>query len=158
MSGWKDLPIIKRADGSFVITHKDLPYHVPNEGKWADMHAEVEAYATAYPQNVQEEGVKEPAPEERREAIKRTFTQRIQLRLDCFARTKTYDNMLSACTYVTSPDPVFSAEGRYCVEARDATWNVANVILQQALESGTIPDWEEVEAKLPGLEWPAARA
>ena len=51
------------------------------------------------------------------------FTDKIQQRLDDFARSKgkSYDNMISLCTYATSKKPIFSIKGQYGVEARDAT-------------------------------------
>lgn len=85
----------------------------------------------------------------------REFTDLVQKRLDDFARTKTYDNMLSACTYATSTNPVFRSEGQYCVEARDSTWAAANAVLQTVMAGERpIPTWEELEAELPELEWP----
>ncbi len=87
------------------------------------------------------------------------YENRVQQRLDAFARTKTYENMLSACTYATSTNPVFQVEGQYCVAMRDATWAAAQTFLNGALAAVTagergIPAWEEVEKKLPILEWP----
>jgi hypothetical protein len=44
---WKEYPIYKREDDSFVIVVNEAPYHVPNEGEWAELYAEVaEYYAT----------------------------------------------------------------------------------------------------------------
>jgi len=94
----------------------------------------------------------EPTPEE---TIK-MFTDAIQARLDAFARTRGYDGILSACTYVTSTVMKFAAEGQYCVEARDTTWATAYSILAD-VESGErpMPTIEDVFAELPVLEWPA---
>lgn len=47
------MTIIKRtADNSYVIDKKGLPYHVPNEGKFADEWAEINAYAEEHPEEV----------------------------------------------------------------------------------------------------------
>ena len=47
------MQIIKRTiDGSFVIDKNGLPYHVPNEGEFADEWAEINAYAEAHPEEV----------------------------------------------------------------------------------------------------------
>lgn len=89
------------------------------------------------------------------------YMDMVQARLDNFARSggKAYDNMLSACTYATSTNPVFKAEAQYCVEKRDETWDAAHKFLNEMLplvmagERG-IPTWEEVEAVLPVLQWP----
>ena len=50
--------IIERKDGSYVI-NRGL-FHVPNEGEWADLWTQVDAYAKDHPRNVKPE----PSPEE----------------------------------------------------------------------------------------------
>lgn len=94
------------------------------------------------------------------EDVQAIFMAKIQDRLDSFARSdnKAYDNMLSACTYATSTNPVFGAEGQYCVQQRDDTWAAANdflnTVLPKVMEGKRpIPTWEEVEAVLPVLSW-----
>lgn len=87
------------------------------------------------------------------------YEARIQARLDNFARTLGYDSILSACSYATSNVEVYRIEGQYCVDARDATWAKAYDLLQ-ALQpiveaDGAIPAWEEIEAHLQPLAWPA---
>lgn len=47
-----DFPITRRADGSYVITQDGLPYHVPNNGEWEDLWAEVDAYAQEHAEQV----------------------------------------------------------------------------------------------------------
>ena len=87
--------------------------------------------------------------------IDASFTASIQQRLDDFARTRNYDNILSACTYATSTVAKFKAEGQYAVEARDATWTKCYEVLA-AVEGGTrpMPTMEELIAELPVLTWP----
>lgn len=102
--------------------------------------------------------VPEPAPEPEpatKEEILATFTSEIQKRLDSFARTRSYDGILSACTYATSLIPKFKAEGLYAVEARDNTWAAAYGLLAE-VEAGTrpMPTLDEVIAALPELMWP----
>ena len=58
MKLWKDCPITRRTDKSYVITRNGLPYHVPDSGKWRDLWAEVDAWAQAHPEQVTDE----PAP------------------------------------------------------------------------------------------------
>ena len=94
-----------------------------------------------------------PTPEQ----IMAECVDRTQKRLDDFARTRNYDNILSACTYVTSTVPKFKAEGQYCVGARDATWAKLYEILAE-VQAGTRPmpsGYEDIEPLLPVLEWPA---
>ena len=86
------------------------------------------------------------------------YEARIQQRLDDFARTLTYDGIMSACTYATSGVDMYRIEGQYCVDARDATWAKAYELLSAILPTvqagGAIPAWEAIEAELPVLEWP----
>jgi hypothetical protein len=90
----------------------------------------------------------------------------IQARLDDFARTLTYSNMLSACTYATSHNPTYAIEGQYCIEARDSTWDAAYVILNTMMAeiSGSGKEaftqdeldalWLQIKPQLPVLKWP----
>jgi hypothetical protein len=96
-----------------------------------------------------------PPPPKTPEEIIAEFTAKVQARLDAFARTRGYDGILSACTYATSTNPKFAAEGQYCVQARDATWAKCYEVMN-AVQSGErpVPTWEELEAELPPLEWP----
>lgn len=80
----------------------------------------------------------------------------VQQRLDDFARTRFYDNMLSACTYATSSVPRLKTEGQYCVDARDATWELLFGILNDVV-AGTreMPrSFADIENELPALAWP----
>lgn len=83
------------------------------------------------------------------------FTSAIQQRLDDFARTHNYDNILSACTYATSTVPKFAIEGQYCINARDETWNTCYAILSD-VKDGVRPmlSLDEIMSELPTLEWP----
>ncbi len=79
-----------------------------------------------------------------------------QKRLDEFARTRGYDSMLSLCSYATSTNPTFAAEGQYGVEARDATWASLYTMLAE-VQAGTRPipsGFEDIEPELPALSWP----
>jgi hypothetical protein len=132
-------------------------WEVPSLECYGDLHTLVEA-----PEWVQMGAtwdgttfVNPPPPPKTPEEIIAEFTAKIQARLDAFAKTRNYDSILSACTYATSMNPKFAAEGQYCVEARDATWVKCYEILNE-VQSGQrpIPSWEELEAELPPLEWP----
>ena len=92
-----------------------------------------------------------PTPEQ----IIAQYTDGVQQHLDNFARTRNYDDILSAATYATSQVPKFEAEGQYAVEARDATWAKCYEILA-AVEAGTrpMPTMDELLAELPVLVWP----
>ena len=123
-------------------------------------HADYNEYVKGYVDlwhsekiKLEEKANKPPSTEE----LIKLYTNKVQERLDDFARSegKAYDNMLSACTYATSTNPIFSREGQYCVEARDNTWATAYQIMNDSLTGQRpIPSWEEIEAELPDLAWP----
>ena len=114
-----------------------------------------------------EEGVVHTVEEQEQEALAKdaevkakvlseSIVQQVQLRLDNFAKTKNYDGILSACTYATSVNPKFKAEGQYCVEARDNTWGTLYQILGE-VQAGTRPvpsGYQDIEPELPTLSWP----
>jgi hypothetical protein len=98
-----------------------------------------------------------PPPPPSPEAVQAAMTASIQARLDAFAASRGYDDMLSACTYATSSTDRFRVEGQYCVDARDATWTTAYAILAEVL-AGERPipaSIADIEADLPALEWPS---
>ena len=96
-----------------------------------------------------------PTPEEQAEAAKAQFTAAIQQYLDGFAKTRNYDNILSACTYATSTVGKFMIEGQYCVEMRDAVWATGYAIMDAVLAGQRpMPTVDEVFAELPVLAWP----
>lgn len=96
-----------------------------------------------------------PQPEPTIEELQQQFTDAIQGYLDDFARTRNYDNILSAATYATSTVPKFRAEGQYAVEARDEVWATGYEILDAVIAGRrSIPGLEEVLSELPRLAWP----
>lgn len=98
----------------------------------------------------------EPVDAETVEQIQARITQQVQERLDAFARTRNYDNCLSACSYAYSTNDKFKTEALYCIESRDNTWIACAGILADAL-AGTRPmpnNMEDFEDELPVLAWP----
>lgn len=56
---WQNHPILRRADGSYVIAHGGYPeYHVPDNQKFHNWWMEIDAYAQEHPDQVTDE----PAP------------------------------------------------------------------------------------------------
>lgn len=98
--------------------------------------------------------LKDPPPPTPEQIIAQ-YTSGVQAHLDTFARTRNYDDILSAATYTTSQVPKFKAEGQYAVEARDATWAMCYAVLA-AVEAGSrpMPTLGELLAELPALVWP----
>jgi len=79
-----------------------------------------------------------------------------QARLDTFAQTRGYDNILSACTYAADPFSRFAAEGQYCTWARSTTW-AKRYEMQAEAEAGTRQapkGFADIESELPALVWP----
>jgi len=90
------------------------------------------------------------------ERIRREIMDGVQKYLDDFATTRTYDSMLSACTYATSTVPQFAREGQYCVEKRDECWATVARIEAEVL-AGTRPaptGFDDIKGELPALAWP----
>lgn len=88
------------------------------------------------------------------EYIKNQVITRVQSSLDTFARSRGYDGIISACTYVTSTVPQFASEAQRCVQLRDSMWSACYAILA-AVQAGTrtMPTVNEVLAELPQLTW-----
>lgn len=89
------------------------------------------------------------------ENIKNSIIVSTQTRLDDFAKTRNYDNILSACTYATSAVPKFASEGQTCVNLRDSTWIALYTIFEQVI-AATRPmptSFEDIVGDLPPLVW-----
>ena len=79
-----------------------------------------------------------------------------QQRLDNFATTKGYKDIVSVCTYATSTNPQYKSDADYCVLARDATWEQLYLIFAE-INQGTRPmptDYDQIAVDLPVLAWP----
>lgn len=91
-----------------------------------------------------------------RERLYNSIVNSTQKRLDDFAKTRQYDGILSACTYVTDTNPRFQSDGAYCVEQRSATWAKLIEMLAE-VDAGTRPmptSYADIESELPPLVWP----
>lgn len=84
------------------------------------------------------------------------YTAAVQSTLDAKARERRYYDILSACTYATSTDATFRAEGQACVQWRDAVWAKSYDVMAQ-VQAGTLaqPTITSLLAMLPSMTWPA---
>lgn len=88
--------------------------------------------------------------------LQAVVTQAVQERLDDYAQTRGYDNILSACTYANSSVPQFRKEGQYAVDMRDAHWAKCYEILND-VQHGRRPapsSVTEVLMEMPAWHWP----
>jgi hypothetical protein len=82
------------------------------------------------------------------------YTAAIQSMLDVGAQEERFDGILSACSYATSTNPVFQAQGQACVAWRDIVWATSYELMGQ-VEAGTMaqPTIAELLAMLPVMAW-----
>lgn len=108
------------------------------------------------PEWMLENGVEEVLPTEppppTEEQIIANLTYQVQLHLDSVARQKNYDGILSACTYCTSTNAQFAAEGQACVEWRDAVWSACYAIMAE-VKAGSRAIPTDIISELPAGPW-----
>lgn len=87
--------------------------------------------------------------------IKERFVQTAQKHLDTTAQEREYDGILSLCTYATSLNDKFRAEGQAAVEWRDQVWEFCYQELTD-VEAGIkeVPSEDEFLSRLPSFTWP----
>lgn len=86
--------------------------------------------------------------------IQASYESAIQAHLDSTARSRGYDNMISACSYASGSHPKFSVEGQDCLAWRSAVWETAYQIMTD-VRAGTrpLPTLQDVMAELPPMAW-----
>lgn len=99
----------------------------------------------------------QPDPPPTPEQIAVRISNAVQDRLDAFARTREYTNMVSLVSYAGDDDPQQNAEGSYGKAVRSATWVKMKQIRKDVLtgKRAMPTSIADIEADLPKLEWPA---
>jgi hypothetical protein len=82
----------------------------------------------------------DPSPEDNR-----TNEEKVQARLDDFAKTKGYDDIATCISYLGSTNTTWAAEAARANTLRDATW--------AAYYANETEPWPTIEAALPELTW-----
>lgn len=98
------------------------------------------------------------AEAQRAKNLQQSIVAATQTMLDNFAATRLYGGIMSACTYVSSTNPKFAAEGAYCVELRDQTWAKLYEMLAE-VQAGSRPipsSFTDIAGELPvsSATWP----
>ena len=88
--------------------------------------------------------------------ILEVLEQAVQKRLDDFAKTKGYENINSATTYINSSVTKYKNEGTYASTARDSTWSALYQIIDDVNDGKRqkVNNFSEIESELPTLAWP----
>ena len=88
--------------------------------------------------------------------IVEVLEQAVQKRLDDFAKTKGYENINSATTYISSSVTKYKNEGTYASTVRDSTWTALYQIIDDANDGrrNQIKEFSEIVSELPTLTWP----
>jgi len=89
------------------------------------------------------------------EDMRRYLTSIAQKHMDKTAQQRNYDGILSMCTYATSTNPKFAAEGQAGVEWRDDVWALCYKLLDHVGDgSADSPTAAELIELLPTFSWP----
>lgn len=160
MNTWQNSPIIRRADGSYVIAYAGYPeYHVPNNDEFAALWAEVDTWAQEHPEQVTDEPAP-PVPTEeellaRAKTLKTAEFDRAMANIDAKLARSTSDIVAAMLTPATlaADDDAASALSADDLEQSKAVFTMLRAIQAQnrALRKQvqTAETVEEVQAVEP---------
>lgn len=113
------MTIIKRAiDNSYVIEKNGMPYHVPNEGEFAEEWAEINAYAEEHPEEVTLEEPYVPTDEEIAEAEK----AQAKRKADALIAAKSRANMVQTMSFTSAEFSLLAKAELFPVWTADETY------------------------------------
>lgn len=88
------------------------------------------------------------------EVVKRELKAAVQAHMDATVQARNYDGIMSCCTYHSSTDPAFAAEGTAALAWRDAVWrHCYQVLADHQAGLRPVPTADELIAELPALIW-----
>lgn len=141
--------LFKRPDGTLVIEHNGLPYHVLHDDPlWPVAAAAAVAMGDAL-------GFEPGPPPKTAQELLAEYTNAIESLVDTVARQRGYRDATSCASYVGSTVPGWSDEAGAFILWRDAVWQqVLGLFAQVQAGKAEIPALEELIADLPTIAWP----
>lgn len=95
-----------------------------------------------------------PQRELTQEEIKQMLIDGVQEHMDEMAKTRGYDNILSACSYINTGVERFDIEGEQARKWRSQVWAYCYEYLDEVLAGERqIPSLEELIYELPVIDW-----
>ena len=163
MQIFRDFPIIRRANGSYVITYNGYPYHVVNDEEMASFWAEIDTYAQAHPEQVTEEPAP-PVPTEeellaRAKAIKTAELDRAMADIDAELIRSTTDivaAMLTPATLAAETDAALLSaddleQSRNVFATLRAIQAQNRALREQVLTAQSVEEVQAVEPVIPDM-------
>ena len=93
--------------------------------------------------------------EEYKQNLIASYSDVVQRHLDAEARTKLYDNIMSACSYASGTG-TYATEGQAALAWRIAVWeHVEQVLADVEAGTRTLPTRQELLDELPTMTWPS---
>jgi hypothetical protein len=126
-----------------------------HEGILIEVDEQTAATWVQYRANAARDGVELLPPAQQAPLTEADYVAFMQSVLDAKPGERKYDGILSLCTYATSTNPRFAAEGQAGVVWRDAVWAFGYDLLAKVQASqAPAPTLDELAAMLPTMEWP----
>lgn len=140
MASWKDSPITRRYDGTFVVDNGGYPYHV-TPATDAELYTQVSAYATDHPDQVTDEPIHPSQTEEGKLASAKAVKL---AELDAADRELSIAMIQPLVSLVTEPQPVSDVSpAQAALDALKASLQANREAKQRVDEATTV---DEVEA------------